>query len=116
MLKVSPELFNVLSPVFGPPVFWVGLVLVPFIAIFRDFTWKYIKRTYYPKSYHVAQEIQKYNIPDYRPRQEWFRKAVTKVRQIQRLKKLRGFAFSQNETGQNKLIRAYDTTRAKPLG
>ena len=28
------------------------------------------KRTYMPSSYHIAQEIQKYNIPDYRPRQE----------------------------------------------
>lgn len=28
------------------------------------------KRTYMPASYHIAQEIQKYNIPDYRPRQE----------------------------------------------
>lgn len=27
------------------------------------------RRTYMPASYHIAQEIQKYNIPDYRPRQ-----------------------------------------------
>ncbi len=30
------------------------------------------RRTYMPASYHIAQEIQKYNIPDYRPRQtQW---------------------------------------------
>lgn len=28
------------------------------------------RRTYMPLSYHIAQEVQKYNIPDYRPRQE----------------------------------------------
>ena len=28
------------------------------------------RRTYMPSSYHIAQELQKYNIPDYRPRQE----------------------------------------------
>lgn len=28
------------------------------------------RRTYMPASYHIAQELQKYNIPDYRPRQE----------------------------------------------
>ncbi len=28
------------------------------------------RRTYMPESYHIAQELQKYNIPDYRPRQE----------------------------------------------
>jgi hypothetical protein len=27
------------------------------------------RRTYLPASYHIAQEVQKYNIPDYRPRQ-----------------------------------------------
>lgn len=25
-----------------------------------------------PETYHIAQEIQKYNIPDYRPRQEQY--------------------------------------------
>jgi phospholipid-transporting ATPase len=105
-----------MKPLYGTPVFWIGLVIVPVIALFRDYTWKYIKRNYYPKSYHIAQEIQKFNIPDYRPRQEWFRKAVTKVRMIQRLKRTRGYAFSQNESRQSEIIRVYDTTRSKPLG
>ena len=30
------------------------------------------RRTYKPASYHIAQELQKYNIPDYRPRQEQY--------------------------------------------
>ena len=30
------------------------------------------RRTYRPETYHIAQEIQKYNIPDYRPRQEQY--------------------------------------------
>ena len=30
------------------------------------------RRTYMPSSYHIAQELQKYNIPDYRPRQEQY--------------------------------------------
>lgn len=62
------------------------------------------------------QEIQKFNIPDYRPRMEWFRKAVHKARMIQRLKRSRGYAFSQNESGQADLIRIYDTTKRKPKG
>ena len=28
------------------------------------------RRTYYPASYHIVQEIQKFNLSDYRPRQE----------------------------------------------
>jgi phospholipid-transporting ATPase len=69
-----------------------------------------------PQSYHIIQEIQKYNIPDYRPRQAWFRKAVHKVRAIQRIKQSRGFAFSQSEGGQADLIQRYNTTVSKPRG
>lgn len=95
-----------------------------------------------PASYHIAQEIQKYNIPDYRPRQEQyalvfdfqserqlltlpvcrFQKAIKKVRAVQRMRRNRGFAFSQTENparqDQSRLIRAYDTsqTHARPSG
>lgn len=93
-----------------------------------------------PSSYHIVQELQKYNIPDYRPRQEqsvlWvclpvycveivffrFQKAIKKVRATQRMRRNRGFAFSQTENAgkqdQAKLIRAYDTSKAsaRPSG
>lgn len=94
-----------------------------------------------PDSYHIAQELQKYNIPDYRPRQEQcvlhihaiypqfiklilrrFQKAIKKVRAVQRMRRNRGFAFSQTEDGgkqdQARLIRAYDTSKSntKPSG
>jgi phospholipid-transporting ATPase len=38
------------------------------------------------------------------------------VRAIQRVKQSRGYAFSQNESGQAGLIRSYDTTQRKPKG
>ncbi|CAG8841311.1 24934_t:CDS:1, partial [Gigaspora margarita] len=76
-----------------------------------------VKRMYYARAYHTIQEIQKFNIPDYRPRMEQFQKAIRKVRAVQRLRKSRGFAFSQNESGQEaRLIRVYDTTLSKPKG
>ena len=98
------------------------------------------RRTYLPASYHIAQEIQKYNIPDYRPRQTQyaisdifllfkthstfnrFQNAIKKVRAVQRMRRNRGFAFSQTENptrqDQSRLIRAYDTskTHARPSG
>lgn len=40
LMNISPELFNILRPLFGTPVFWISLVLVPTMVIFRDFTWK----------------------------------------------------------------------------
>jgi phospholipid-transporting ATPase len=71
---------------------------------------------YRTRSYHYIQEIQKLNLPDYRPRMDRFRQAVNKVRSIQRLKQSRGFAFSQNDSDQVKLIQVYDTTKQKPSG
>ncbi|KAG0948966.1 hypothetical protein G6F57_004649 [Rhizopus arrhizus] len=98
---------------------WVGTTI--FTATLATILWKAalitdIKRMYRPQSYHYIQEIQKFNFPDYRPRMDRFRRAVNKVRKIQRLKQSRGFAFSQNENDQSRLIRLYDTTQQKPSG
>ncbi|KAH8828098.1 calcium transporting ATPase [Flagelloscypha sp. PMI_526] len=100
-------------------VFYLFILLVPPICLVRDFVWKYYARTYMPSSYHITQELQKYNIPDYRPRQEQFQKAIKKVRAVQRMRRNRGFAFSQTENGkqdQARLIRAYDTSKIQPSG
>jgi phospholipid-transporting ATPase len=48
-----------------------------------------------------------------------FQKAIKKVRATQRMRRQRGFAFSQTETNnqeQARLIRAYDTSQARPSG
>jgi phospholipid-transporting ATPase len=116
MIGISIELYGSDWAVYTAGVFWFGIFFLPFAINLRDFVWKYIKRTYLPQPYHIVQEVQKFNIPDYRPRQEWFKKAVQKVRQIQRIKQSRGYAFSQNESGQSDLIRSYDTTKKKPKG
>ncbi|KAJ3733837.1 calcium transporting ATPase [Lentinula guzmanii] len=117
----SMEYENIVPRLWTDAVFYFVLLLVPIFCLSRDFAWKYYKRTYMPSSYHIAQELQKYNIPDYRPRQEQFQKAIKKVRAVQRMRRNRGFAFSQTENGkqdQAKLIRAYDTSKsnAKPSG
>eukprot|EP00842_Homolaphlyctis_polyrhiza_P002796 jgi/Hompol1/3517/HPOL_006581-RA len=92
------------------------IVAVAVVVVVSTIATNSYQRTYSPRTYHIIQEIQKYNIPDYRPRMERFRKAVHKVRAIQRVKRAKGFAFSQNEQGQANLIRQYDTTIRKPLG
>ncbi|KAI9773362.1 MAG: hypothetical protein M1840_007577 [Geoglossum simile] len=72
------------------------------------------KRIYYPRSYHHIQEIQKYNIQDYRPRMDQFRKIAQKVEKVQRMRKQRGYAFSQADEAQmNRILQAYDTTRER---
>ncbi|KAF8893873.1 aminophospholipid-transporting P-type ATPase [Infundibulicybe gibba] len=118
----STEYSGIVPRLWTNSVFYFVLILIPIFCLARDFAWKYYRRTYRPSSYHIAQELQKYNIPDYRPRQEQFQKAIKKVRAVQRMRRNRGFAFSQTENAgkqdQAKLIRAYDTSKsgARPTG
>ncbi|KAF5322350.1 hypothetical protein D9619_001712 [Psilocybe cf. subviscida] len=122
MIGFSKEYEGIVQRLWTDGVFYFALLLIPLVCLVRDFAWKYYRRTYSPLSYHIVQELQKYNIPDYRPRQEQFQKAIKKVRATQRMRRNRGFAFSQTENAgkqdQAKLIRAYDTskTSARPSG
>ncbi|KAI2637396.1 hypothetical protein GGS21DRAFT_511376 [Xylaria nigripes] len=113
MVHVSTELRGIIPVLFSSPNFYIQTVFLPIACLTRDVAWKYIKRMYYPRSYHHIQEIQKYNIQDYRPRMEQFQKAIRKVRQVQRMRKQRGYAFSQADESQTRVINAYDTTRGR---
>ncbi|OQO10916.1 putative phospholipid-transporting ATPase [Cryoendolithus antarcticus] len=113
-LGFSTEYAGLLSILLTSPTFWLmGCMVLPALCLTRDFAWKYAKRMYYPQSYHHVQEIQKYNIQDYRPRMEQFQKAIRKVRQVQRMRKQRGYAFSQTDESQARVLQAYDTTKER---
>ncbi|KAK9461047.1 uncharacterized protein V1516DRAFT_674868 [Lipomyces oligophaga] len=112
-IGISDEFYGTVSHLYGSLTFWAMIVVLPAMCLLRDFAWKYAKRMYFPQSYHHVQEIQKYNIADYRPRMEQFQKAIRKVRQVQRMRKQRGFAFSQGDEDQSRVIRAYDTTQKR---
>ncbi|PQE21661.1 phospholipid-translocating P-type ATPase protein [Rutstroemia sp. NJR-2017a WRK4] len=112
-LGFSEEYEGVVPRLFESPVFWLQGLALPALCLSRDFAWKYAKRMYYPQSYHHIQEIQKYNIQDYRPRMEQFQKAIRKVRQVQRMRKQRGYAFSQADESQTRVLQAYDTTKER---
>ncbi|PHH56118.1 putative phospholipid-transporting ATPase [Ceratocystis fimbriata CBS 114723] len=112
-MDVSPEYHGVIPVLFSTPVFWLQMVGLAALCLIRDFAWKFAKRMYRPQVYHHIQEIQKYNIQDYRPRMEQFQKAIRKVRQVQRMRKQRGYAFSQADESQTRVIQAYDTTQTR---
>lgn len=112
-VDVSLEYIGVIQRLFVDPVFWAMMLVLPALCLIRDFAWKYAKRMYRPETYHHVQEIQKFNIQDYRPRMEQFQKAIRKVRQVQRMRKQRGYAFSQTDESQARVLQAYDTTRER---
>ncbi|KAK3295926.1 uncharacterized protein B0H64DRAFT_159259 [Chaetomium fimeti] len=111
MLGFSMEYFGVVPRLFTSPAFWLQMPTLALLALARDFAWKFSKRLWKPEPYHHVQEIQKYNIQDYRPRMEQFQKAIRKVRQVQRMRKQRGYAFSQADESQTRVLQAYDTTQ-----
>ncbi|KAH8704685.1 hypothetical protein GQ44DRAFT_507624 [Phaeosphaeriaceae sp. PMI808] len=112
-VNISNEYIGVIERLFPDPRFWAMVIVLPPLCLIRDFAWKYAKRMYFPQAYHHVQEIQKYNIQDYRPRMEQFQKAIRKVRQVQRMRKQRGYAFSQTDESQARVLQAYDTTVAR---
>ncbi|KAJ5815652.1 hypothetical protein N7474_007429 [Penicillium riverlandense] len=110
----STEYYGTIPVLFKSPVFYLMAISLPCLCLLRDYAWKYAKRMHYPQAYHHVQEIQKYNVQDYRPRMEQFQKAIRKVRQVQRMRKQRGYAFSQaDDGGQMRLVNAYDTTQGR---
>ncbi|KAL2156173.1 hypothetical protein VTH82DRAFT_918 [Thermothelomyces myriococcoides] len=110
-LGFSKEYFGVIPRLFSSPAFWLQMPTLAILCLLRDFAWKFSKRLWKPEAYHHVQEIQKYNIQDYRPRMEQFQKAIRKVRQVQRMRKQRGYAFSQADESQTRVLQAYDTTQ-----
>lgn len=68
MLGISAEYHGVIPKLYGSPQFWLQTVVLAVMCLIRDFAYKYAKRMYWPQTYHHIQEIQKYNIQDYRPR------------------------------------------------
>lgn len=68
-LGFSEEYVNILPKLFSDPNFWLmSMGVLPALCLLRDFAWRYAKRMWFPQPYHHVQEIQKYNIQDYRPR------------------------------------------------
>lgn len=68
MIPFSAEYHGVIPKLYSSPVFWLQTFALAIMCLMRDFAWKFAKRMYMPQTYHHIQEIQKYNIQDYRPR------------------------------------------------
>lgn len=114
----SKEYEGIVPRLYGLSITWFCMIIVPVVCLLRDFCWKYWQRTYRPSARHIVHEVQKYNLQDSRPRMSQFQKAIRKVRAVQRIRRQRGYAFSQTEGEgeQVNLIRMYDTTQKRPSG
>eukprot|EP00122_Pirum_gemmata_P015814 Pgem_evm1s14788 len=97
------------------------MIIIPCIAIGRDYIWKAFQRIVIPLDYHIIQEMENM---DRDPTLMKIAGSFTRI--LEKIPVLRpyvshGFAFSQEERGnhnigQADIIRAYDTNLEKPEG
>jgi phospholipid-transporting ATPase len=129
---LAPDMTGMFQNVFGTPIFWLSLILVPILTLAPDITAKAIQRTVYKTD---AQAIQENEINNQDV--ELVIKMSKRLTETARLLKsafsftrvpaasalptsrYRGYAFSQEEHGavtQADLIRTYNSKDDKPSG
>lgn len=113
-VNVSKEYTGIMPFVYGSAVFWLTIIVVPTLCLMRDFLYKFYKRQWNPEFHHIVQAMQKNQMQTHRPKFSSFQKTIRKVRQVHRMRKQRGFAFSQVE-GQESIVRKYDTTKSRGI-
>ncbi|KAI8850835.1 hypothetical protein BC829DRAFT_143232 [Chytridium lagenaria] len=116
MVPISEELYGLVPPTFGSPVFYFAIIIVPIMVNFRDFCWKYFKRTYRPRSYHIVQEIQKIQHSRLPSSYGMVQEGCSQGPSNSASQAYSWFRLLAEREGQANLIRVYDTTRRKPRG
>lgn len=56
VIGIAPSYAGSGTKTLGSTVFWLLLLFVPPLCLWRDLSWKYVQRTYRPQPYHWAQE------------------------------------------------------------
>jgi len=98
-IDAGADLFYVIFHLVETPLFWFCLIIVPWICLFRDITWKYLLRTNLPQSYHIIQELE-------------MMQSVTKIKDFKKTKHYTGYSFSQSEGEADNIQRRYSTRLA----
>lgn len=135
VVRLAPEMYGMDRYVLGCPLFWLGLILIPFASLLRDFAWKVFKRTYFKSARHQVQELELANKEatlNGSPKKKLTSRLITERARLlscslfgrpsrvpQATPAVHGYAFSQEEHGavpQAQYIRAYNTNKDKPEG
>jgi phospholipid-transporting ATPase len=57
---IVPDAYGVSLRLFGTPVYWCGLAIVPVICLLPDYIAKYLARNYAHQPVHIVKEIEKF--------------------------------------------------------
>lgn len=101
--SVNMELKDMLMQLVSSPVFWLVAVLLPTLCLSRDLLWKFWKRQFKPREYHIMQEIE---LEERRKGKSIsLQPKVTAPKEQQGKRRVRGFSFSQTDSGQSQVLR-----------
>lgn len=124
-VDLAPDMVGMDKYVYGCPLFWLGLILIPTIVTGSEVVQMALQRTLYKT---ITQEVQERELLSETPAHLLERSSVRQYTEEDTeiilspdrdAPEPRGFAFSQEEHGvieQSDLVRAYDSSQARPLG
>lgn len=102
--SANMELRGMLAQLTSSPVFWLVAVLLPILCLSRDLLWKFWRRQFKPREYHIVQEIE---LEERRKGKSIsLQPAVTAPKEQQGRRRVRGFSFSQTDSGQSQILKA----------
>lgn len=139
-LPLAADMVSMDHMIFTSHVFWAGLFLIPFLTLIVDISYKVISRTCFKTLADEITDLELQSVTSSPSQQTLLSETARLIRNVfdstRRKKRTRGesserqarpsdlelrfgYAFSQEEHGvvpQSQIIRAYDTTKAKPSG
>uniref|UniRef100_F6ZHQ8 Phospholipid-transporting ATPase n=1 Tax=Ciona intestinalis TaxID=7719 RepID=F6ZHQ8_CIOIN len=136
ILPLGSEMLGQADNVMASPVFWLGLILVPPMVLFRDLLWKVFRRRFQKSVVERVQELEVEHIDPQKTILDGARQSLSERAHLLRnmfgmgrnedrdrsssLRSLQdanhGYAFSQEEGGvvsQSQLIRQYNTSNER---
>lgn len=84
--SMGADLYRSVFMLYRAPEYYLVIVFVVVLCLWRDVTWKFFQRTDLPESYHIVQEIQAYDTRDRNSNKASARKIYT------------GYSFSQDSS------------------
>ncbi|VDK38604.1 unnamed protein product [Taenia asiatica] len=131
---IGPEMVGMDVACFSSPIFWLLLIVVPVIALTRDFVWKVLRRTYSLTMREQVMLCEQVGVEP-EPFMQTFKPHRTRGLRLFRHQPFvpvasdrpsllsqpgdHGYAFSQAERGrptQTDIVRACHSTESKPTG
>lgn len=97
-IAFGPEVYMMIYRLFETPTYFLLVMMVPVLALLRDATWKFLKRSYTPEPYHIIQEVCKVRtVTDIKKKDEIQRQRRSAAFLTSQRRKNTGYAYVGDE-------------------